>query len=46
MAALVFSDPAKRRLLNAATHFPVAVELLRRVVLAWLKCRCGLGVRL
>ena len=32
----VFSDPAARRRLNAATHLPVAVALIRRILVAWL----------
>ncbi len=32
----VFSDPAARRRLNAATHLPVAVALIRSILGAWL----------
>ena len=32
----VFSDPAARTRLNAATHLPVAIELFRQLLAAWL----------
>ncbi|GBF94146.1 hypothetical protein Rsub_07133 [Raphidocelis subcapitata] len=39
LAALVFSDAAARRRLQAATHPAVALELLRQVAAAWLSFR-------
>jgi dephospho-CoA kinase len=35
---LVFSDAAARRRLNAATHPPVALALVRALLAAWLSC--------
>lgn len=39
LGQLVFSDVQARRSLNKATHLPVAVELLRQLLLCWLSCR-------
>lgn len=36
LAQLVFGDAAARRRLNAATHLPVAAELLRLLLWHWL----------
>lgn len=36
LGRLIFSDPAARRRLNAATHLPVLVELAARVLWHWL----------
>lgn len=36
LGRLVFSNAAARRRLNAATHLPVAVELLKQLLLSWL----------
>jgi dephospho-CoA kinase len=38
LAALVFTDAAARRRLNAATHLPIAVALAARLLCAWLRC--------
>jgi dephospho-CoA kinase len=38
LGALAFSDPAARRALNAATHVPITVALLGRLLRAWLMC--------
>ena len=35
----VFNSPAARRRLNAATHLPVTVALVRSVLTAWLACK-------
>ena len=34
----VFSNPAARRRLNAATHLPVAIALVGKIIAAWLTC--------
>jgi hypothetical protein len=39
LAQLVFADAAARRRLNAATHAPVAAELLRQLMWYWLGFR-------
>ena len=39
LGQLVFSDAAARRRLNAATHLPIAVELICQVAVAWLTFR-------
>ena len=35
----VFSDPAARKRLNAATHLTVAMALVRSLLAAWLACK-------
>lgn len=39
LGALAFADPAARRALNAATHLPITLSLLARVLAAWLTCK-------
>jgi hypothetical protein len=36
----VFNDAAARRRLNAATHLPIGVEILRQLAWHWLHHRC------
>ena len=36
LGAAVFSDPAARKRLNAATHLPLACELIVRLLAAWM----------
>jgi dephospho-CoA kinase len=38
LGALAFADPAARRALNAATHLPITVALLLRLLAAWAAC--------
>mmetsp|Transcript_6140 Transcript_6140/g.16304 ORF Transcript_6140/g.16304 Transcript_6140/m.16304 type:complete len:241 (+) Transcript_6140:141-863(+) len=38
LGRLIFNSPTERRKLNAATHLPVGVELLRQVLWHWAKC--------
>ncbi len=39
LGALAFVDPAARRKLNGATHLPITVALLCRLIAAWAACR-------
>ena len=39
LGALAFADPAARRKLNAATHLPILLTLLGRLLAAWLACK-------
>jgi hypothetical protein len=39
IARLVFNDDAGRRRLNAATHLPVAMEIVRQLISCWLRMR-------
>lgn len=39
LGALAFSDVAARRKLNAATHLPITLALLGRLLAAWASCR-------
>lgn len=39
LGQLVFSDAAARQRLNRATHLPVALDLLRQLLLCWLCLR-------
>ncbi|KIZ07746.1 dephospho-CoA kinase [Monoraphidium neglectum] len=39
IARLVFIDDAGRRRLNAATHLPVAMEIVRQLISCWLRMR-------
>ncbi|KAF5826803.1 dephospho-CoA kinase [Dunaliella salina] len=38
LGRLIFNSPVERRKLNAATHLPVGMELLRLVLWHWTKC--------
>lgn len=40
LGELVFNDKVARRKLNAATHLPVAVQLVRQLALKWLGLTC------
>lgn len=44
LAALVFAEPAARRRLDAATHPAVGLEIARRILSGWLRCRGALVV--
>lgn len=39
LARLVFKDAAARRKLNRATHLPVALEVIKRILWCWLICK-------
>lgn len=39
LASLVFKDPIARRNLNAATHLPVLVEIVRQLLGEWISCK-------
>eukprot|EP00798_Chlamydomonas_sp_ICE-L_P001688 gene1688-33084_t len=39
LGRIIFSDASARRRLNAATHLPVLVELLKQILWHWLTCK-------
>jgi dephospho-CoA kinase len=39
LAGVVFGDAAARRRLNAATHLPVLLQIVRQVLAHWARCR-------
>ncbi len=39
LGKIVFSDPAARKRLNAATHLPVFLEVFKSIVWCWLTCK-------
>lgn len=40
LGEMVFNHPEARRKLNLATHFPVALELARQLIVEWLSLTC------
>jgi hypothetical protein len=39
LGKIVFSDPAARKRLNAATHLPVFLDVFKGILWCWLTCK-------